>query len=416
MKSIYIIADDTTGANSSAILLNKLGYNAISLHKEYEDFNPASVYALSTNSRGVDKDTAYNRVFDTLKRINDQKAILNKRVDSTLRGNIGYELNAFLDVYPNKKAVIVPCFPKSGRICKENILYVNGVKLHETDVAKDPKCPINTSNVYDLFKSQIEKDITAISIKDVHGQNLARVINDNLSVSDIVIIDAITNEDIEKIADVITKLKLDIITVDPGPFTYYYAKSQKKHRKILLNGLVCSTTPLSSLQMKYIEENDGYVYEIDFNKIIGPEYLKYKDEVLNVLKKVENNIVIITSISINEDKVISLKDVGQDIGLTQEELSDLLNNRMSELFIEFSNYRTPDVFYTSGGDTTLAFLNMINSYGLKLSEEIIPLTVYSEILGGTFNGVHLVSKGGLIGDEFTINDIYQFVKEGKNNE
>ena len=100
MKNVYIVADDTTGANSSAILHKKLGYDCISIHTAVKEIRKQSAYAFSTSSRGVTSEEAYNIVSSTLKHFDDPDAIYNKRVDSTLRGNLGSELNAFLDFFP----------------------------------------------------------------------------------------------------------------------------------------------------------------------------------------------------------------------------------------------------------------------------------------------------------------------------
>jgi len=52
------------------------------------------------------------------------------------------------------RATVVPVYPKSGRICVGGYLLVNGTPLQLTEVAKDPKCPIRSSNVKELISSQ----------------------------------------------------------------------------------------------------------------------------------------------------------------------------------------------------------------------------------------------------------------------
>ena len=164
MKNVFIIADDTTGANASAILNKNLGYDCISVRTEVQEIKEHTLYSFSTNSRGIKKEEAYNVVKATLINLNDRNAIYNKRIDSTLRGNLGSELDAFLDHFPNKKAIVVASFPNSGRICVNNTLYVNGELLENTDVAKDPKAPVTTSKVTELFKKQTCKVISNIDL------------------------------------------------------------------------------------------------------------------------------------------------------------------------------------------------------------------------------------------------------------
>ena len=50
--------------------------------------------------------------------------------------------------------------------------------------------------------------------------------------------------------------------------------------------------------------------------------------------------------------------------------------------------------YTSGGDITVAVCDRFNTAGLRLRDEVLPLAAYGKFLGGEFDGVHLITKGG----------------------
>ena len=190
MKNVFIVADDTTGANSSAILHKSLGYDCVSIHTEVKEIRKQSVYAFSTNSRGVEKEEAYKRVKKTLDDLPIEDAVYCKRVDSTLRGNLGRELDAFLDTYQDKTAIVVASFPSSGRICKHNKLYVHGELLETTDVAKDPKMPVTTSVVTDLFGKQSDRTIGHIDLDSVHGEDFDQILLQAYQNNDVVVVDA----------------------------------------------------------------------------------------------------------------------------------------------------------------------------------------------------------------------------------
>jgi len=40
--------------------------------------------------------------------------------------------------------------------------------------------------------------------------------------------------------------------------------------------------------------------------------------------------------------------------------------------------------------------------GIEVQEEVLPLAVYGKILGGDYDGLPIVTKGGLIGDSDAI--------------
>ena len=61
----------------------------------------------------------------------------------TLRGNLGSETDAMLDCLGSDFiAVSAPCFPSSGRTLVGGYLLVDGLPLHKTNIAIDPKTPV----------------------------------------------------------------------------------------------------------------------------------------------------------------------------------------------------------------------------------------------------------------------------------
>ncbi|NCU31881.1 MAG: four-carbon acid sugar kinase family protein, partial [Candidatus Moranbacteria bacterium] len=169
MLKTLIIADDSTGANASAILLNQLGFQSLSIidYSDIPNHETFDCVAVSTDSRATSKENAYSRVETVLKHYKGEKIpVINKRIDSTLRGNLGAELNAIHEYFPEKRIAIVPAFPKSGRVCKDGKVYVNGVLLEQTDVAKDPKMPLFSSDAKALFLKQFKGRIANVFLKD----------------------------------------------------------------------------------------------------------------------------------------------------------------------------------------------------------------------------------------------------------
>jgi D-threonate/D-erythronate kinase len=65
--------------------------------------------------------------------------------------------------------------------------------------------------------------------------------------------------------------------------------------------------------------------------------------------------------------------------------------------------RTCDVggLFSSGGDVTAALLRRLGSRGLAVEGEVAPLAVAGALVGGPWNGLPVVTKGGLVGDART---------------
>ena len=90
----------------------------------------------SANSRSLPSELAYKNVFAAVNELKEQKINLySKRIDSTLRGNLGSETDAFSDVLGDGKlAIVVPCLPQAKRITIGGHMLVNGVLLRKREI------------------------------------------------------------------------------------------------------------------------------------------------------------------------------------------------------------------------------------------------------------------------------------------
>ena len=141
MAKVVMVADDLTGANANCSLMKKIGLTACSLLNSFNEIpSDMDVVAYTTNSRAIEPEEAYKRVREGLKKLKDDEVILySKRIDSTLRGNLGSELRAFLDELEDYIGICVPAYPDSGRIVVNGTMIVNGSLLMNTDAGKDSK-------------------------------------------------------------------------------------------------------------------------------------------------------------------------------------------------------------------------------------------------------------------------------------
>ena len=173
MSQCVVIADDLTGANATGVLFKKMNYNAYTVMNserlELSMLSDCDCVLYPTDSRGVDPQIAYNRVFNVCNLLkNDDVKVYSNRIDSTLRGNLGSETDAMLDsLGSDYVAIVAPCFPSSGRIVIGGYMLVNGIPLHKTNIAIDPKTPVKVSEVALLFKQQSKYQVASVLTNDL---------------------------------------------------------------------------------------------------------------------------------------------------------------------------------------------------------------------------------------------------------
>ena len=122
-----LIADDLTGACDAAVHFARRGYRThVHLESHGEE---ASVLAISAESRDLSA-AELRPVMDGLARRLPiaQARILFKKIDSTLRGNVGAEIAAALTAFGCDAAVITPAFPAMGRTVEGGYLRVGAAE------------------------------------------------------------------------------------------------------------------------------------------------------------------------------------------------------------------------------------------------------------------------------------------------
>ncbi|MCG6841507.1 four-carbon acid sugar kinase family protein [Fusobacterium nucleatum] len=414
MQKYIVIADDLTGSNATCSLFKKIGLRAASILKLQGDINyDVDVISYSTASRGLDKEEAYKKVSEAIKILKNKDVLVyNKRIDSTLRGNIGTEINAMLDnLEDDRIAVVIPSYPDSGRIVVNKTMLVNGVLLENSDAGKDPKTPIKTSCVESLIQKGIKYSSTYFTLSDIEQpiEEIVKKIQEAIKKSRVLIFDAVNNEDIIKISKAIIHSDINIITVDPGPFTLYYSKElQKKNhleKKILM--VIGSVTATTKKQIEYIlQEEDIFLVKMKVEDFFEKETcLKEIERVISFIKKgiVSYDLFLVTTSPIGDEKKADLQKLAENLNTTVEEISKIIANTLTETVVKILKETEKfEGVYSSGGDITIALLEKLKAIGVEIREEVIPLAAYGRLIGGDFPNLKLVSKGGMVGDEKTI--------------
>ncbi|MDF2591687.1 MAG: type effector Hrp-dependent outer [Clostridia bacterium] len=416
MPDVVIIADDLTGANATSVLLAKDGYKACTFirleaysEKDSSDFN---IISISTDSRAIAKEEAYARVANTAKFFKDKNIkLFTKRIDSTLRGNIGAEVDALLDnLDEDSIAVLVSSFPSSGRVTIGGYLMVNSIPLEKTDVAKDPKTPVHTSCVQNLVSEQSKYKVGFIALDRVFkGAEALRqnIIDEKANGSKIIIIDATTNEDIDIIAKAVRMTGLSVVAVDPGPFTAALVKelvskpAKSRGQKVFVTiGSVSNLTrkQIDELRMRHnpllVHANPGKLI-YDDNR--AAEIVRVTNKLLNEMDEFEVIGLITTN---SEDEVLDLRKIAKELHITEDDVAQRISDGLADItkLVLQQSGTTIGGLYTSGGDVTVAVCKELEAAGIAVKDEVLPLAAYGRIVKGKYNHMPIITKGGLVGD------------------
>lgn len=423
---VGIIADDLTGANATGVRLSKNGFHPAT-YFHYNDLlqdTHTDAIIVDTDSRYASEKVLGHRVGGSLQKLKKWGAdILCKRIDSTLRGNVGREIDMILNtVGEDAIGVVVPSFPDSGRITVGGYLIVDHLPLHKTDAANDPITPITTSYVPEIISSQTAHQVGVLTINDMTDDgdifigSFKNLVDEG---NKIIVLDAVTNNDIEFIAETLSNYTdQKIVPIDPGPFTSLYAKYRANQvgddRKIIVT--VGSATKVSERQLVYLIDRLKVTPVIpDINKLatFDENWHEEIDKSVKLAKQrmEENEVVVITT---NEENlvIIDIKKIALSHGVTPDRVAKRITDGLATITKRLLDEAEHEIkgCYVSGGDVTASLASITLASGIKLLDEVGPLIAYGYLLGGKYEGLPLVTKGGMIGDRHTLYEAVQYLK------
>ncbi len=436
MPLIGAVADDLTGATTTGVLLARSkARTAVFFNEEAavkaEGVEDLDAILISSNSRPLPANEAYEKVKSAtaaLKRMGVK--YFSKRIDTTLRGGVGVEIDAMMDVVGDDAvAVVVPAMPQSRRILVGGYSVIDGVALINTPVAQDVRTPVKENYIPRLLGQQTRRNVNLVTLDEVlEGEEAIR---DALEAAreaggEVIIVDAITIEDVEEIAKACIELKWNVIAVDPGPFTSklaYYRdligreepnippEAEEDGRTVLI--AAGSATPVTKKQMEVLCEDPRHVrISVDPVALIegGDAAL---DEAFRAVHKAEDLLN-----SENPPRAILLETAlhGELLNLAEEDSkrhyaegmsADRINAGLGTIIsqlLELCGRGKIAGLYTTGGDTMVNVCYQLGVECIEVMDYVIPQTDIGRLVG-SYDGLPIVGKGGLTGNDRTACDI-----------
>jgi uncharacterized protein YgbK (DUF1537 family) len=197
-SALAIVADDLTGACDTGTLFARTAPVPVSLWPAPPVAGP--VLVVDTESRSAAAEEAAARVRAVASGLAAPRVF--KKIDSTLRGRIGEEVDAVLAATGARGAVLTPAFPAQGRTVVDRVLSVDGVPVARTAVAADPDFPDGKcSDVVECLRKTLDRPIGWIPLAQVRGGDLELGARLARLEGIVAVADAETDEDLAALVD-----------------------------------------------------------------------------------------------------------------------------------------------------------------------------------------------------------------------
>ncbi|MFJ6071078.1 3-oxo-tetronate kinase [Streptomyces sp. NPDC093065] len=218
MPTLGAIADDFTGATDLATMLVARGFRTVIAVGAEAVVSPAQpqapdrwadadavVVALKSRTAPVPEAVEQSRrALRALRAIGCRRFYFKycSTFDSTPRGNIGPVADALLAETGERRTVVVPSFPATGRTVYRGRLFVHDDLLDESPMRHHPLTPMLDSRVDRLLEPQTDHPVTRIGLDTVRAgaARLRAVLDEEAHADALTVVDAVDDEDLRTIA------------------------------------------------------------------------------------------------------------------------------------------------------------------------------------------------------------------------
>lgn len=400
---IVVIADDFTGGNDAGVSLACAGLQVdVAFDLPYR--GSADVLVVNSESRALDARHAASRIealVDACYR--HPRQLLLKKIDSTLRGNPGAELEAMMRVSGKKLAIVAPAFPDAGRTTIQGQCLVNGIPVTDTEFASDPKTPVVSADIVTLLQAQTTLPCQSISVGTLSQMQPP-------GSPQIWVVDAQSDACLDAIvARALTYEESPLLVGSAG----ICQALARQHAGASTRGLLAIVGSMSEIAQRQIatacaHPSVGTVF-IDIENILNDSPTDYHPQIVNILSSGRHCIVHTCSDNQARHRIAELCSRWQ---LTRPQLGEKICHFLGALTRQVLGSVTPEALYLSGGDVAYATAGALGAKGFRVTDSVAQCVPYGRFAGGLWQRPVMTKAGGF-GDEATLLQVLNFIEERK---
>ena len=406
MRRIAIIADDLTGASDAGVQLARRGLHTIVTIEPHQPNGPpdCDVLVVDTDSRALSGPDAYAVVARAVRAVSAAGFhVAYKKIDSTLRGNIGAELDAVMDTAGFPVAALAPAFPATGRTTVAGLHLLHGVPVAETEVGRDLRGSVRDSDILRLLGRQSRRTAALIELETVRGgvdATFAAVKTLHERGAAILVFDAVTDEDLLTIALALARSTQRILWAGSAGLAVYLPGAL---------GL-----PKNARQSPAFDPVDGPVLIV-----AGTTSHVTRAQVARLAQLPEIAIIaadpaalasgremdwlgsaLVRELAADRTTVLTLSDGPEVVARRAPTLAAQIADTLGALASSALDTGLPEAVILTGGDTARAVCRHLGATGIRLLDEMEPGVPVGTLTGAA--SLLTVTKAGAFGTPDTL--------------
>lgn len=398
---LAVIADDLTGAMDTGLQFAKRGLQTL-VSMSSRRVPDAEVVVVDTDSRDARASEARARVVDAARLLAGRR--LYKKIDSTCRGNVGYELRALHDAVQPRAVVVAPAFPAGGRTTLWGTQRVGGQPLELTFFAHDPRWPMRESHLPTLLAQQAGLEVAQVGLDAVAAGPEALATRLRATREPLIVVDALEQEHLATLAAALALLGERWLPCGSAGLAEEWVAALRPAREPIdpapsrdagaLLAVSASRNDVSVAQVRVACEERG---------------LRRIDLDARGVYEAEREVERLTRV------VGAELDAGRDAVLTAS-FTPLIaggGERVAELLAlvvgRVADRHRPGGLFMTGGDMAVAACRALSVAALRIAAEVQPGVPGGQLVGGPMDGAWVVTKAGGFGDPRALVDALDYL-------
>jgi uncharacterized protein YgbK (DUF1537 family) len=429
MTRFAIIADDLSSATDCGAQAVRSGLSVVVPLGSYSlpvQAQAVDVISVDTDSRSLPADRAFEKAKQAAQQLAaDGWTQFYKSVDSTLRGNLGAEIEAVMDVIQPDCAIIAPAFPKYGRTTIDGVQYLRGRPLHETEFGTDPTAPVKEANIIrtlaegskrkagHLTLEQVRKDLEEVeeAVQALREQG-----------AELIVVDIAEQEDLKRLCMRLAQSSLRILWVGStglaefvplafgalSPADIVNRDHKIDSRPVL--ALVGSASETTREQLGFAQSNYGLeiIYLDPIQLIQNP--LSELDEANSRLRTaIDAGLDVALVVRSSREEIAATHQLGMSLNLSASQVAETIVDSLARSACRFVEENHLSGILATGGDTANALCQALGAQALEILGEVEAGIPVMRVIGA--QSLPLVTKAGGFGSLSAIADALINVKQ-----
>ncbi len=395
-REVVVIADDFTGANDAGVSLALSG-KKVSVAFQTPFTGDTDALVINSDSRALRASEAAEKLTRYAAEI-DAATWLVKKIDSTLRGNPGAEIEALLRISGQRQAIIAPAFPAAGRTTQNGVCLVKGVPVTETEFASDPKTPVRHAHIAAVLAEQ-----TRLNSLLVSPVQLAAALQSD---AQLVIVDAQSDDELDQIINAAFACNERPLLVGSAGLCDALARRLARPRQLL--AVIGSMSEIAQQQIQRVRSQHNVITVlIDINDVFSDARAGYQQQIVTALAAGQHCVVHTCADTQARHQIDTLC---QQRGLSRTALGETISAFLGELTRQVLENTSPAALYVSGGDVAMAVASALNAQGFAIRRQVAQCVPFGRFLGCRWQGPVMTKAGGF-GTESTLLEVLHFIEE-----